>query len=219
MNHVMKQGMKQGMNQGRFITVEGVEGVGKSTNIEFIAEMVRQAGHEVLLTREPGGTGLGERVRQILLDKAEQDMMPMTELLLMFAARVQHVEELIKPSLARGCWVVCDRFTDSSFAYQGGGRGMGDAPVAMLEQLTLGEFRPDLTLILDLDVATGLARATATSDADRFESEAQMFFEEVRSAFARRAATDVRYRLIDASGDLTQVQAQIRTVMKEVLGS
>jgi len=204
---------------GKFITVEGVEGVGKSTNINLIAELIRNAGHEVLLTREPGGTQLGERVRQILLDKAEHAMTPMTELMLMFASRAQHVEELIKPALAKGQWVVCDRFTDSSYAYQGGGRDLGDEPVAMLEKLAMGEFRPDLTLILDLDVATGLSRATADSEADRFESEERAFFEKVRTAFRDRAVTSDRYRLIDASGSLEDVQAQITSIMVEVLSS
>ncbi len=203
--------------RGKFITVEGVEGVGKSTNINLIAELIREAGHEVVLTREPGGTQLAERVRDILLDKAEHGMTPMAELLLMFASRAQHVEELIKPALEQGAWVVCDRFTDSSYAYQGGGRDMGDEPVSALEELALGDFRPDLTLILDLDVATGLGRATATTEADRFESEAQEFFEKVRAAFHRRAATSDRYRVIDASGTLEEVQAEIRALMSEVL--
>ncbi|MBL6690688.1 MAG: dTMP kinase [Pseudomonadales bacterium] len=202
---------------GKFITVEGVEGVGKSTNINLMAKLIRDAGHEVLLTREPGGTRLGERVRQILLDKAEDTMSPMTELMLMFAARAQHVEELIKPALADGQWVVCDRFTDSSYAYQGGGRGLGDETVAMLETLALGDFRPDLTLILDLDVATGLSRATADAEADRFESEERAFFEKVRTAFLDRVATSDRYRLIDASGNMEEVQAQITSLMTEVL--
>lgn len=202
---------------GKFITVEGLEGVGKSTNINLMAKLIRDAGHEVLLTREPGGTRLGERVRQILLDKAEDTMSPMTELMLMFAARAQHVEELIKPALADGQWVVCDRFTDSSYAYQGGGRGLGDETVAMLETLALGDFRPDLTLILDLDVATGLSRATADAEADRFESEERAFFEKVRTAFLDRVATSDRYRLIDASGNLEEVQAQITSLMTEVL--
>ena len=170
-----------------------------------------------MLTREPGGTQLAERVRDILLDKTEHGMTPMAELLLMFASRTQHVEELIRPALAQGKWVVCDRFTDSSYAYQGGGRDMGDEPVSALEQLILGDFRPDLTLILDLDVATGLGRATATTKADRFESEAQEFFEKVRAAFHRRAATSERYQLIDASGTLEEVQAEIRALMNEVL--
>lgn len=206
------------LKQGKFITVEGVEGVGKSTNIELIAQLVREAGYEVVITREPGGTQLGERIRQILLDKAEHGMTSMTELLLMFAARAQHVEELIKPSIASGTWVICDRFTDSSYAYQGAGRDMGSEPVSALETLIMGEFRPDLTLILDLDVATGLSRATASAEADRFESEARTFFEKVRAAFVSRAAADPRYQLIDASGDLPEVQAEIRAAMAQVLG-
>lgn len=204
---------------GKFITVEGVEGVGKSTNINLIAQLVRDAGHEVVLTREPGGTQAGERIREILLDKAEHGMTPMTELLLMFASRAQHVEELIKPALSKGAWVICDRFTDSSYAYQGAGRGLGSEPVAMLETMIMGEFRPDLTLILDLDVETGLGRATAATEADRFESEERAFFEKVRTAFVSRAADDPRYQLIDASGDLESVQAEILDVMSKVLSS
>ena len=132
------------MTIGKFITLEGVEGVGKSTNLELISDLVESGGYDVLLTREPGGTRLGERVRDILLDKKETGMTPMAELLLMFAARAQHVEEVIKPALARGTWVVSDRFTDSSYAYQGGGRQLGSDVVAELEQLVLGDFRPDL---------------------------------------------------------------------------
>ena len=207
------------MTFGKFITVEGVEGAGKSTNIGLIADLIREAGHKVVLTREPGGTQLGERVRRILLDKAEHGMTPMAELLLMFAARTQHVEELIKPALAAGSWVVCDRFTDSSYAYQGAGRGLGEDMVASLEQMVLREFRPDLVLILDLDVKTGLSRATASAQADRFESEEQAFFEKARRAFVKRAASHKRYRLVDASGDLDQVRAEIRSVMGEVLAS
>ena len=207
------------MTFGKFITVEGVEGAGKSTNIGLIADLIREAGHKVVLTREPGGTQLGERVRRILLDKAEHGMTPMAELLLMFAARTQHVEELIKPALAAGSWVVCDRFTDSSYAYQGAGRGLGEDMVASLEQMVLREFRPDLVLILDLDVKTGLSRATASAQADRFESEEQAFFERARRAFVKRAASHKRYRLVDASGDLDKVRAEIRSVMGEVLAS
>ena len=207
------------MTSGKFITVEGIEGVGKSTNISLIAEQIREAGHEVVLTREPGGTRPGERIRRILLDRKEHDITPMTELLLMFAARAQHVEELIKPALQKGSWVVCDRFTDSSYAYQGGGRDLGDETVAELEKTALGDFRPDLVLILDLDVMTGLGRATASKQADRFESEAREFFEKARRAYVRRAASHNRYRLIDASGEPGQVQARIRSVVQELLTS
>ncbi|MBT4160248.1 MAG: dTMP kinase [Gammaproteobacteria bacterium] len=201
------------MSGGKFITIEGVEGVGKSTNIALVESLIRNHGHEVLLTREPGGTATGERIRDILLDKEEQRMTAMTELLLMFAARAQHVEEIIKPALAKGFWVISDRFTDSSFAYQGGGRELGAGPVEQLENLVLSEFRPDLTLVLDVDVMTGLERATAETEADRFEMEHRDFFERVRAAFLARASLS-RYRVIDAAGSIEMVQAEIGKVIE-----
>ena len=185
------------MTKGRLITIEGVEGVGKSTNIALVRTLLEERGYEVVLTREPGGTQTGERIREILLDKEEQAMTAMTELLLMFAARSQHVSEVIVPALAAGRWVISDRFTDSSYAYQGGGRELGIETVAALESLVLGDFRPDLTIVLDVDVATGLERATRESEADRFESEQASFFQRVRDTFLRLAQAD-RYRVIDA---------------------
>jgi len=199
---------------GRFITIEGTEGVGKSTNIALVREIVARYGHEVLMTREPGGTGTGERVREILLDKDEQQMTAMTELLLMFAARAQHVEEVIRPAVENGIWVISDRFTDSSYAYQGGGRELGSRPVELLESLVLGDFRPDLTLVLDVDVETGLARATSEAEADRFESEHRAFFERVRAAFVERAALPGCH-LIDASQSIERVQADIQSIMED----
>lgn len=204
------------MTKGRFITVEGAEGVGKSTNISLIEEIVRENGHNVLITREPGGTTTGERIRDILLDKEAQELTAMTELLLMFAARTQHVSQIIEPALDEGTWVVCDRFTDSSYAYQGGGREMGADLISQLEVFALGQFRPDLTILLDVDVSTGLERATRDVQADRFESEQVIFFERVRSAFLARAQGD-RYRVVDAGASLVQVQAHIREVMDEFI--
>ena len=201
------------MTIGKFITLEGVEGVGKSTNLELISDLVESGGYDVLLTREPGGTRLGERVRDILLDKKETGMTPMAELLLMFAARAQHVEEVIKPALARGTWVVSDRFTDSSYAYQGGGRQLGSDVVAELEQLVLGDFRPDLVIILDLDVQTGLERASKVAEADRFESEEQAFFERVREIFVDRSSAS-GYRLVDAGRPLNEVQKDIASIVR-----
>jgi len=201
------------MTRGKFITLEGVEGVGKSTNLELISGLVKSGGHNVLVTREPGGTTLGERVRNILLDKEEHGMTPMAELLLMFAARAQHVEEVIKPALARGTWVVCDRFTDSSYAYQGGGRQLGSEAVAKLEHQVLGGFRPDAVIILDLDVQTGLQRASKVAEADRFESEEQAFFERVRTAFINRSS-EPGYHLVDAARSLNDVQADITLIIK-----
>jgi dTMP kinase len=203
------------MTTGKFITLEGVEGVGKSTNLELISGCVKSGGYDVLVTREPGGTTLGERVREILLDKDEHGMTPMAELLLMFAARAQHVEEVIKPALARGTWVVSDRFTDSSYAYQGGGRQLGSEAVAALEHQVLGGFRPDLVIILDLDVQAGLERASKVSEADRFESEERAFFERVRAAFIGRSSQP-GYHLVDAARPLIDVQTDITTIIKEL---
>jgi dTMP kinase len=203
------------MTTGKFITLEGVEGVGKSTNLALISEFVKSGGYDVLVTREPGGTTLGERVREILLDKDEHGMTPMAELLLMFAARAQHVEEVIKPALARGIWVVSDRFTDSSYAYQGGGRQLGSDAVAALERQVLGGFRPDLVVILDLDVQAGLERASKVSEADRFESEEREFFERVRAAFVSRSS-EPGYHLVDAARPLIDVQADIATIIREL---
>jgi dTMP kinase len=204
------------MSSGRFITVEGVEGVGKSTNVAFLADLIRAEGFEVLVTREPGGTPLGERVREILLDKSEQEMSPIAELLLMFAARVQHVEQVIKPALNRGTWVISDRFTDSSYAYQGGGRQLGEQKVREVEISSLGDFRPDLVLVLDLDVEEGLKRAARVGVADRFESEQKLFFERVRAVFLERA-TQAGYALIDASVSVDEVQTEIKRVVSAFL--
>ena len=201
------------MNRGRFITIEGVEGVGKSTNLTLVETLIKEQGFDVLVTREPGGTVTGERIRAILLDKEEQKMTAMTELLLMFAARRQHVEQVIEPALASGVWVISDRFTDSSYAYQGGGRQLGSQTVAELEGYVLGDFSPDLTIVLDLDVSTSLARATSGSEADRFESEHQDFFERVRQVFLDRASGD-RYRVIDTGQTIDQVRAEIRQVIE-----
>ncbi|MFW1676380.1 dTMP kinase [Pontibacter sp. JAM-7] len=200
--------MKQ--TQGRFITVEGTEGVGKSSNIDFLAESLQIRGKEVLLTREPGGTPLAEDLRKLLLEPREENISNETELLLMFAARAQHLENVIKPALARGAWVISDRFTDATYAYQGGGRGMSINSIATLEHLVQGSLRPDLTLLLDLPVEVGLRRASERSTPDRIEQERIDFFERVRKAYLLRAQQDpVRMRIIDASQPLNQVQQQI----------
>ena len=178
--------------------------------------IVKSGGYDVLVTREPGGTTLGERVREILVDKDEHGMTPMAELLLMFAARAQHVEEVIKPALARGTWVVSDRFTDSSYAYQGGGRQLGGKAVSALEHQVLEGFRPDLVLIFDLDVRAGLQRASKVAEADRFESEGGEVFERVRAAFVSRSR-EPGYHLVDAARPLVDVQADITTIIKKLL--
>jgi dTMP kinase len=201
---------------GLFITIEGAEGVGKSTNIAFIRTLLTSLGIAHIATREPGGTPLAERVRTLLLDKDEEVMDSMTELLLMFAARRQHVEELIRPALRKGQWVVCDRFTDSTYAYQGGGRGLDRQEIETLEQLCLGDFRPDLILVLDLDTASGMSRAMARAELDRFEREDEAFFDRVRQVFLERARQGAPYHLIDAGQPLVDVQAQIRQVIVQL---
>ena len=195
--------------KGRFITIEGVEGVGKSTNISYIERFLEARDIKFVSTREPGGTVLAERIRDVLLDKAESSMDPMTELLLMFAARKQHTEELIKPTLERGEWVICDRYTDSSYAYQGGGRGLDSKIISKVEKLTLGSFKPDLTIVLDLPVKKGLARAGNRGELDRFELESEKFFKRVRATFLARAKTHKRYHVINASRSLSAVQGKI----------
>jgi dTMP kinase len=202
--------------KGRFITLEGGEGVGKSTNLDFVADTLRDAGHDVEVTREPGGTPLAERVRSLVVDHAGEPMPADAELLLMFAARSIHIENRIRPALARGTWVVCDRFTDATYAYQGGGRGADRAWIAELERRVQGPLRPDLTLLLDADPEIGLARAGARGAADRFETERLAFFQAVRAAYLERArAEPQRFRVIDASRSLDEVQAAIALALAE----
>lgn len=199
---------------GYFVTVEGAEGVGKSSNLAFIEAWLREAGKTVVMTREPGGTELGEKIRGLLLDASHDAMSVDTELLLMFAARAQHLEAVIKPALAEGKWVVCDRFTDATYAYQGGGRGVDLQRIAQLEQWVQGNLRPDLTLLLDLPVLQGLQRAGQRSAPDRFEREQQHFFERVRETYLIRARQEPnRFRVIDAAPSLEQVQQQIAAVL------
>ncbi len=205
---------------GQFITVEGGEGAGKSTNLAFIKTLLEAAGKEVVMTREPGGTPLGEAIRGLLLDAAQKGMSSDTELLLMFAARAQHLNDVINPALAAGKWVLCDRFTDATYAYQGGGRGVSMARIAQLEQFVQGDLRPDLTIILDLSVAQGMQRAGARSTPDRFEQEQHEFFEKVRTTYLARAEQRPQhYRIIDAGQALSAVQQQIRQQLTEYLGN
>ncbi|ROL78285.1 dTMP kinase [Pseudomonas chlororaphis] len=203
---------------GLFITLEGPEGAGKSTNREYLAERLRAAGIEVLLTREPGGTPLAERIREVLLTPGDEVMNPDTELLLVFAARAQHLAEVVRPALARGAVVLCDRFTDSTYAYQGGGRGLSVERIATLEQFVQGELRPDLTLVFDLPVEVGLARASARGRLDRFELEGRVFFDAVRQVYLKRAAADpARYLLVDAAQPLSQVQQALDVLLPKLL--
>lgn len=206
--------------RGRFITIEGGEGAGKSTMMSRVADWLERAGHRVVMTREPGGTVLAEKLRDILLDLDNSSLSGQAELLLMFAARAQHLDELIRPSLARGECVLCDRFTDATWAYQGGGRGLPREDIATLETLVQGEFQPDLTLLLDLPVQQGMQRAAERSQADRFETETTDFFEKVRAAYLERAAAaPQRFAVVDASRDPESVWKQIEAVLKARLGS
>lgn len=205
-------------NRGRFISIEGVEGVGKSTNLEYVQSLLTQAGIEFLTTREPGGTELSEKIRELLLDKSNTDMTAKTELMLVFAARAQHVDTLIEPAMASGKWVVSDRFTDSTYAYQGGGRGMAAEMIAELDEFAISSYQPDLTILLDLPTEVGLARAGRRGELDRFESESDDFFQRVRNAFLMRAEQyPERFRIIDASQALDQVQADIRQALLPVM--
>ena len=210
--------MNKVVTQGQFITVEGTEGVGKSTNMAFIESWLKQAGKELVITREPGGTELGEKLRSVLLDAKEQSMCDDTELLLMFAARAQHLQEVILPALKGGKWVLCDRFTDSTYAYQGGGRGIDMKRIADLEQWVQADLRPDMTFILDLPVDVGLERAGKRSTPDRFELEKHDFFNKVRETFLSRAAAQPqRYQVIDAAPAVDIVQNSIQTVLEKMV--
>lgn len=192
----------------RFITLEGGEGVGKTTNLAFIEDYLTQRGVDLLRTREPGGTPLGERIRGLLLDS--EGMSSSAELLLVFAARAQHLEEVIRPALGAGRWVLCDRFTDASYAYQGGGRGLDLSVIGFLEQWIQAGLQPDLTLLLDTSIEVGMARVQERAETDRFESEPLGFFEKVRGAYLQRADQyPDRIKRVDASGNLESVQAGI----------
>jgi len=203
---------------GKFITVEGTEGVGKTTNIDFICRWMDQRGIDYLTTREPGGTPLAEDIRNLLLSPRDEPVDGCAELLLIFACRAQHLKQVIIPALESGKWVLCDRFTDATYAYQGGGRGIAWKDIASLEQLVQQNLRPDLTLILDIPVEQGLARAQQRSAPDRFEQEQVAFFQRVRDAYHRRAAETLeRYRIVDASRELAEVQSSLRATLEECL--
>ena len=198
---------------GRFITIEGGEGAGKSTAQAFLAEKLAAQGISVLQTREPGGTPLAEAIRRNRLSVDEEAPVAMAELLLVFAARAQHLAKGIEPALARGEWVLCDRFTDATYAYQGAGRGMSEVQINKLEELVQGERRPDTVLLMDMPPEIGLKRASARGALDRFEQEAQAFFERVREGYLRRANLDPkRYVIVDAAETLPQVQDALASV-------
>jgi dTMP kinase len=201
--------------RGRFITLEGVDGAGKSTHAKWLAEAIAAAGHRVTATREPGGTPLGEQLRELLL---HVPMTHDTEALLMFAARREHVEQVIRPALARGDWVVCDRYTDATYAYQGGGHGVARDAIAELERFVHADCQPDLTILFDVPLAVSrerLLRAQAGGRAlDKFENEKQEFFERVRAAYLERAAAEpCRFRVVDSSRPLAEVRALLSAVL------
>ncbi len=205
------------MSPGRFITVEGIEGVGKSTQVAALARNLEARGLEVCVTREPGGTPLAERIRSVVLERGAEDVPPVAELLLMFAARAVHLGGLIEPALRAGRWVVCDRFTDATYAYQGGGRGLDPTTIASLEGWVQGARRPDLTLLLDLPVARALERARRRGgETDRFESQRLEFFERVRRVYLERAAREPgRIVVIDASGSPEEVARAVTRTIEE----
>jgi dTMP kinase len=211
------------VSEGLFITLEGIEGAGKSTVTRLVRDKLRARGLPVVMTREPGGTPLAERMRQIVLDRGDEQMTPQAETLLMFAARSVHLDNLIRPALARGDWVVCDRFTDATRAYQGGGRGVSSQWIEQLASQIHGNLAPHCTLLLDLPVATGLERAKVRAGdaaADRFEAEREPFFERVRAAYLVLAKAEPnRIRLIDASVSLPDVETQVDRVLESLPAS
>ncbi len=203
---------------GQFITVEGGEGAGKTTQLAFMREYLEQTGRRVVLTREPGGTPLGEEIRALLLGHRHDGMALATETLLMFAARAEHLERVIRPALAAGHWVLCDRFTDATYAYQGGGRGLPPERIAILEDWAQGALRPDLTLVFDVPVAVGLERAGRRSAADRFEREETAFFERIRAVYLDRVQRNPdRYRILDANRPVETVRAEVQILLAEWL--
>lgn len=206
------------MLRGKFITLEGGEGVGKSTNLNFIAEYLETHHIPLVTTREPGGTEIAETIRSILLNNQIEEFSEQTELLLMFAARSQHIKHVIRPALNQGKWVLCDRFTDATYAYQGGGRRMDVNTIAGLEQLVQGTLRPDLTILLDAPVDVGMRRAKARGHLDRFEQEQVAFFESVRRAYLLQAELNPnRIKVINANQSLVDVQRGILEVLQKIL--
>jgi len=206
------------VQRGKFITFEGIEGVGKSTNIDFLAGIIEDRGHPVLKTREPGGTPIAEDIRRILKEHGDEPLPDVAELLLMFAARSINVNNAIRPALENGTWVISDRFTDSTRAYQGGGRGFPRDSIERLAQLVHGDLQPDLTILLDAPVATAMQRAGRRGELDRFEVEQAEFFNRVRQAYLDLAAAEPRrFAVVDCSRDLAAVQADIGTIADELL--
>lgn len=206
---------------GKFISIEGIEGAGKSTQLQFIADFLRAKGKQVVVTREPGGTTVGEQIRNILLEPAEQPMAEDTELLLMFAARAEHLQQVVRPALQRGDWVLSDRFVDATFAYQGGGRGVCEQRIAALADWTLQGCQTDITFLFDLPVTLGQLRVDQRpQQRDRFEQEQQAFFERIRQCYLARAqAEPERIKLIDASQTVEAIQCQLLQPLEQLLGN
>ncbi len=203
--------------RGRFVTFEGTEGVGKSTQLENAADTLKALGIDYIVTREPGGTPMAESIRELLLAPRNEPVNDMTELLLMFAARAQHLHTRILPELEAGHWVLCDRFTDATFAYQGGGRGVPAESIAQLENLVQGTFRPDHVVLLDAPVETGMTRARHRGELDRFEQEAVAFFERIRQTYLNRAAADPgRYHVVDAAQPLEAVSHDVTSLIRQL---
>ena len=206
------------METGKFITVEGIEGVGKSTNVAFLRDAIEKRGYKVLTTREPGGTPMAERIREMLIEHGDEAVPDITELLLMFASRSLHVNNVIQPALAAGTWVICDRFTDASRAYQGGGRGFPQEDINRLAEWVHGDLRPNLTILLDAPVETGMSRAGRRGSPDRIEIERVDFFERVRECYLSLAEGDPeRFAVIDASRDIDAVRVSIESVIDGII--
>ena len=204
------------VKRGLFITVEGGEGVGKSTNIAFMQQVLEEKGHEVMVTREPGGTPLAEEIREVLIKNREEKVVSETELLLMFAARAQHLYQKILPALEKGVCVISDRFTDATYAYQSGGRGVSSEKVALLENFVQGDIRPDITFLFDAPIEVGMSRAQKRGALDRFEEEEMSFFNRVRDNYLQRAAQEpARFKIIDASQSLDAVQKDLKDELLE----
>lgn len=206
------------MKSGHFITLEGVEGAGKSTAAKFLVEYLREKNIDFVLTREPGGTEIAEKIRKIVLDHHQEVMHPDTEMLLYFAGRAQHLHQVILPALQRGQWVICDRFTDATYAYQGGGRGLSSEKIAILEQWVQGELRPDYTLLFDIDVKIGLERIKKNRVLDRFEVEHENFFEKIRNCYLARAHKEPeRFRIVDANKSFAEVKLKVVEILDAVI--
>jgi len=205
------------MKVGKFITVEGIEGVGKSTNVAHLSNAIEARGHAVISTREPGGTPMAERIREMLIEHGDEPMSDVAELLLMFASRSLHVNNVIVPALASGTWVVCDRFVDASRAYQGGGRGLPMEVIDQIASLVLGDLKPDVTILLDAPVEIGMSRADKRGAPDRFEKERAAFFERVRDCYLGLAAAEPeRFVVVDATTDVDTVRSDIESIVAAI---